>query len=184
MARRFNRILYAIKQFQIPETNEVVQKFRAFRSGTGEYKVDQKTKKGSFIPATLKPFTYPSSSPPFLVSVTGRFDQQLSATGLSKGNANIKVGRDEITEGQRIKGFMPAKCVVFIPATTQPGATTNKTSQITGKPYKKRQGSSLTIPFGRDPQGTQRQSYYEMQAYLAGKLNKGVTASFKPEIPN
>lgn len=109
--------------------------------------------------------------------ISKRARDAISNTGLAFTDLNLTEPSGGKT-AQRIFGFQPAKAIVNI---SQAG-TTNSTSKITGRPYKKRNSDSYTFPFGREKETT---TYAEAKAAILAKVvtgdnNRGV--SFDSEV--
>jgi hypothetical protein len=112
-----------------------------------------------------------------LVGVSRRAKEKIGETGVALGDLNATEPTAS-NSANRIFGFSPAKAVVNISATT----TTNPTSKITGRPYKKRASESYTFPFGR---ASATDTYAGRKEIIlarvsAGDNNRGV--SFDAEI--
>lgn len=137
--------------------------------------------RGSAIKKALLPF-YTGSADLLthaVIKISGRAYGGIAAVGMS----DTKLSLEEINESppdgtsyEYIGGFSPAKAVIFLPGT---GSNTT-VSRITKASYKKRNGSSYTLPFGkRDLAGARDQK--GMRGRILGGIITGASVSFKEE---
>ena len=183
MGKRFSRLNAALKYLRNPTTNvaqdppanSALAKYVEVKSGEKVIEVDRSadSKPKSFEVIAVKPFGLPTASEDKIeTTISERTADGITAVGLSKANLGID---DDVTGALTLKGFQPAKAIVFdADGTTE----ANKVSGITGIKYNKKNGKSLTIPFGR---ASGRTSYFEQKSFLVGEIAAADTITFKPE---
>ncbi|WP_017314924.1 hypothetical protein [Mastigocladopsis repens] len=132
---------------------------------------------GDLEEVDVKPFAVAAASTTLaMVDYSQRARNNIGQTGLSVDALNHVATS---ANSSRIISFVPARATVVIYGLTDGVATTSK---ITGRPYKKRNNTSYTYPFG---QGADAPNYAAAKAAIAnavaaGNTNRGV--SFKPEV--
>lgn len=183
MGKRFSRLNAALKYLRNPTTNvaqdppagSALAKYIEVRSGEKVIEVNRSadSKPKSFEVIAVKPFGFAAASTEKIqTAISERTADNLTTVGLSKTNLGIE---DDITGALTLKGFQPAKAVVFDAEGT---VTPNKESGITGIKYNKKNGKSLTIPFGRT---ASRATFFEQKSFLVGEIAAADSISFKPE---
>ena len=191
MPKRFNNLDAALKYLRKTGTGDTgeapdapagsqLEQYQKFKGGkiAITYTRDNNSKPGSFDELIVKPFALGGGADDnALIGVSKRAKDAIANTGLALTDLNATEPSGTAT-AQRIFGFQPAKAIVNISQT----ATGNATSQITGRPYKKRNASSYTLPFGKKAATT---TYAEAKAAIlskvvAGDNNRGV--SFDSEV--
>ena len=191
MPIRFNNLDAALKYLRKTGTGDTgeapdapvgsqLEQYQKFKGGkiAITYTRDNGSKPGAIDELILKPFALGGGNEDVaLVGISKRARDAISNTGLAFTDLNLTEPSGGKT-AQRIFGFQPAKAIVNI---SQAG-TTNSTSKITGRPYKKRNSDSYTFPFGREKETT---TYAEAKAAILAKVvtgdnNRGV--SFDSEV--
>ncbi|BAY85989.1 hypothetical protein NIES267_54950 [Calothrix parasitica NIES-267] len=191
MPKRFNNLDAALKYLRKTGTGDTgdapdapagsqLEQYQKFKGGkiAVTYTRDNGSKPGSFDELIVKPFALGGDADDnALVGVSKRAKDAISNTGLALTDLNATEPSGTAT-AQKIFGFQPAKAIVTISQT----ATSNTTSQITGRPYKKRSSDSYTLPFGRK---TSTDNYSEVKKAILAKVitgdnNRGV--SFDSEV--
>lgn len=137
--------------------------------------------KGAVIRKALLPFYFGVTdfTNHAVIKISGRSFSGLATVGLTEA----KLCLDDIPETpaagstyEIVDGLRPARAVIFKPGT---GSTTEK-SRITGVNYKKRVGSSYTLPFGKkDAIG--RRDQKGMRGIIVSGVIAGCGVSFKEE---
>ena len=191
MPKRFNNLDAALKYLRKTGTGDTgeapdapvgsqLEQYQKFKGGkiAITYSRDNNSKPGSIDELIVKPFALDGDTADVaLVGVSKRAKAAIANTGLALSDLNATEPSDSAT-AQRIFGFQPAKAIVNISQT----ATSNATSKITGRPYKKRNSDSYTFPFGKKDTTT---NYAEAKAAILAKVltgdnNRGV--SFDSEV--
>ncbi|MDJ0593444.1 MAG: hypothetical protein QNJ72_26240 [Pleurocapsa sp. MO_226.B13] len=156
MARRFSRLKYALRAIQDPNSDEarnepptgsILDKFQEFQSGSAgiSYPRDEDSLPDSLDPVGVNPFgLLLNANNVVRIKISNRV---LTETSLSAVRTEAGIETDPANAVLTLSGFTPAKATVFIEDATQP--TAPETSQITGIRYKKRAGSSYTVPYGQ-----------------------------------
>ncbi|MEG4133247.1 hypothetical protein QUA41_30580 [Microcoleus sp. Pol11C1] len=137
--------------------------------------------KGAAIKKALRPFY--SGSTNFVefavVKISGRAYGGLAALGLTDAKLALEDIDDTPAEGtsyEPIPGLTPARAVIFLPGT----GSNSTVSRITGSTYKKRNGGTYTLPFGKkDTPGFRDQK--GMRGRILGGVIAGASVSFKEE---
>lgn len=178
--RRFNDIQDSIKKGHQGEKLTIFKTWRA-EGAPATVTAPAMPVRGAMVKKALRPF-YTGSTNLLTFAVTkisGRAYGGLAAVGLSDANLALEDIDDTPEPGtsyEFVDGFSPAKAVIFLPGT---GSTTTK-SRITGQNYKKRLGSTYTLPFGkRDLAGARDQR--GMRGRILGTVIAGASVSFKEE---
>lgn len=137
--------------------------------------------RGSAVKKALRPFyTGSTDLTTFaVIKISGRAYGGLAAVGMT----DAKLALEDVAENpavgtsyEPIDGFSPARAVIFLPGT---GSVTT-VSRITAASYKKRNGATYTLPFGkRDLPGARDQK--GMRGRILGGLLATASVSFKEE---
>lgn len=138
--------------------------------------------RGAAVKKALRPF-YTGSANLLdfaVIKTSGRAYGGLAAVGLTDTALGLEDIDDTPAPGssyELIGGYSPAKAVIFLP-----GTGSNLTvSRITGVSYKKRNGATYTLPFGkRDLAGARDQR--GMRGRIMGSVIAGASVSFKEEV--
>lgn len=137
--------------------------------------------RGAAIKKALRPF-YTGSTNLLtfaMVKISGRAYGGIAAVGMTDAKLSLEDVDDTPADGtsyEYISGFSPAKAVIFLPGT---GSNTT-VSRITQISYKKRNGATYTLPFGkRDLAGARDQK--GMRGRILGGVIAGASVSFKEE---
>lgn len=155
----------------------VLERYQQYKSGSTvpSYPRADTSLPGGFITVSIVPFGFGEDNPT-IVELSQRASGQYALFG---GVANLGITTTLPDDAIARAGYIPAKATVFAGS----GTTTNGTSQITGVPYKKRNGESYTAPFGAVGTGAAAREYPRRQAIAtavaAGGGNRTVT--FQPE---
>lgn len=191
MPKRFNNLDAALKYLRKTGTGDTgdapdapagsqLEQYQKFKGGkiAITYTRDNGSKPGSFDELIVKPFALGGDADDnALVDVSKRAKDAIGNTGLGLTDLNATEPSGTAT-AQRVFGFQPAKAIVTISQT----GTANATSKITGRPYKKRNASSYTFPFGRknatDNYADAKKAI--LAKVIAGDNNRGV--SFDSEV--
>lgn len=168
MARRFSR-LEAVRLL-----TPAAQRYQAWEDArsTRQPQVGTGTARGTSSRITLTPFGFdPGTGTKVITKVSERANNLLSGALGSHITATIAAA------DQSRPGFIPARIVVF----QGTGSTVVRTSEITGLPYLRRNGTSYTHAFGA---ATATEKEIEAlnditTAILAQNQNR--TVSYKPE---
>lgn len=168
MPRRFNNMLYA--QNRLKAAGGALDAFKAFRNGTSNYSTTA-VERGPSVAVGIEAFGFAAGT---VVSCrfSGRANTGMDGTGVTGAVA----GHKALADATSMRGFIPAKAIIYIGT----GAGTEVNSKITGLPYKKRNGESFTIPYGRV---AATDTEFERQKALLSAVEATVSrsVSFKPE---
>lgn len=186
MSKRFTRLEAALKYIRPPRGTAVedapagtaLRLYQDWKAGKRviEYTRDEGSNPDRILKVAVNPFGYPAADGNLaIVPISQR--ASLSAVGAAIQTAanieeNIDLGAQELT------GFIPAKATIFAGS----GTTTlvANGSEITGIPYRKRNGASFTIPYGRSVgMPTEIEVRNAIKAALVASPN--ATVSFKSE---
>lgn len=171
MAKRFSRYQFGLKITDgNPPANSPLAKFKDFSS-----KVTKLTRIGvpidSMVGYQLDPFETTDTT--VKVAASKRAIDGIASTGIALSDLNIVAATNDAKEID----FKPARVTIY--ATS--GATTDKLSQITGEPYKRRTGESYTYPFGKTGTKTRVEVFKAIKIKVKGK-DSNFSCSMTPEI--
>lgn len=156
MGKRFSRLKYALRAIQdptsdasanTPPTNSILDNYNEFATGSRQvsYPRDSDSFQGETNIIGVVPFGLELSQANIVrVGIGKRALDYITAQTLTTP-AGIETNQELAV--LELKGYTPAKAIVFVQAATQP--TQPETSQITGIPYKKTEGVSYTVPYGQ-----------------------------------
>lgn len=187
MTKRFSRLKYALRAIQDPTSDgtanqppngSILENYTEFASGSRQvsYPRDANSLPGEFTPIGVNPFGLPDNASNIVR--TGISDRVLTANAISTVRTAANIETDAELAVLELRGFVPAKAVVFIADATQP--TQPETSQITGLKYKKRAGVSYTIPYGQNT-GAVHESVVRGNIIAAVESIDRASVSFKSE---
>lgn len=187
--RRFKGLEATLKNLQDATTgtfdpttlpaNSVVSNYLKFK--TGETKIDitrtPESLPGNLIEKTVIPFSRALADGGIVVLCSLRAFESLNLTGVTATNLNIS---DPTTDESPLRGFIPAKAILFKEDATQ--VDTKVDSQITGRKYNPREGASYTLPFGQKDAGIGADlTYAGVAAGIRASVNVETNVSFEPE---
>lgn len=179
--KRFKILRTAIRKYKAPVSTPGTPfyVFDQFDKGLADFHPEQPDR-GAQEERKAKPFAVPATSDPYVIqrSSTRALETGLASTGLSLADLAVSdvLAADTVTDNPN---YIPAKIVVFNPTgtTRDVSAAQNK---VTGTPYKRRNGSSYTLPFGQG--ATPGTTLLVAMGYLSDKADAaGKTVTFKPE---
>lgn len=151
--KRFSKLKYGLTMLRSPNSTgdtpdapagTVAKNFQDFAAGKKKlsYPRDEASKPGELLKISVLPFYFGGAAgKETIVTQSRRGDEQGSMNGVQ--SACNQIAADPETHSV-LRGFVPAKAVVFDFGT----ATTSTTSQITGIRYDKRNGNSFTFAYG------------------------------------
>lgn len=128
------------------------------------------------IPVSVFPFTVASGGKAYITSCTEEAYNKV--TPLSSA---LKLDKTISDQAEQRSGFVPAKLTVFMSAGTPP--TTPK-SEMTGVQYKKYDGQSYTVPFGKNSTSdtiTMWSKFSVLKTEILPKLQRYSRISMSPE---
>lgn len=178
--QRFRDLQDSIKKGQQGEKLTAFKNWRA-EGPAATFTAPAMPARGAAIKKALLPFyTGSADITTFaVVKVSGRAYGGIAAVGMSDLKLALGDIDDTPADGvsyEYVDGFSPAKAVIFLPGT---GSTTTL-SRITSKNYKKRNGATYTLPFGkRELSGARDQK--GMRGRILGGVIAGASVSFKEE---
>jgi hypothetical protein len=180
MAQGFNNLRDSIKKGRQGAQLTAFKEWRAEgRPATATAPVQPP--RGDTVRKALLPFYFGSSdfTNYAIVDISGRSFSSLVAVGLTEAKLCLNDVPETPATGttyELVLGLEPAKAIIFKPGT---GSTSTK-SGITGRVYKKRIGTSYTLPFGKRDLAGRRDQRGMRGIILAGVL-PGCSVSFKEE---
>ncbi|MEG4294222.1 hypothetical protein Q5692_35710 [Microcoleus sp. C2C3] len=178
---RFSDLNDAIKKGR---TGDKITAYKDWRAdgAAATYPAPVMPAKGGSVKKALLPFYFGATD--FtnfaVVKLSGRAFGALAAVGLSEAKLNFDDIPDTIpptASYEIVDGLSPAKAVIFLPGT---GSTSTK-SRVTASNYKKRNGQTYTLPFGKKDLAGKRDQKGMRAQILAGVI-AGANVSFKEEI--
>lgn len=181
MAKRFKILETAIKKYKAPVnvSGTPFFKYDQFQKGLTDFHPDQPDR-GKSENRILTPFAVPSTEAPYRLTRTSTraVETSLGLTGFTLGDLAL-ANESASVEVNSNREYIPAKVTVFVGtgATTNVSATENK---VTGTPYKRKVGTSFTLPFGQG--ATPGTTVLNAMGYLSNKADStGKSVTFKPE---
>lgn len=183
-SKRFKILKTAISKYKAPVSTPgtAFYVFDRFQKGLTDYHPNQPAR-GEVQDWKAKPFGVPSSET--ILTKIKRASTRSLATDLGQTGlvlTDLAVSQVEATDNvSDDSNYIPAKAIVFSGTTgvTNVSASDNK---VTGVPYKRRNGSSFTLPFG---QGNTPGTHMTIaMGYIADKIDEATgnkTVTFKPE---
>lgn len=161
-----------------PPAGSILYNYNEFATGSKkvEYPRDEDSLQISIEEVSINPFGLGHGDSSKVL--TGISQRVLNNTNLTPVLAAGGVSTTPDPTAVRLTGFEPAKAVVFIADATQP--TTPEPSQITGIKYKKRAGSSFTVPYGSKAGETNERAVRASIAEAVAGITRG-SVSFKSE---
>lgn len=155
--KRFSRLDHALKLLRRPaDVGDPTAIAPAAPAGSALQEYEKFVSRKKFINITRAADSLPKSLIEVTISPFGFVDgagsqtqvsySQRAATVIATFGGAAAFNHAATNDGIRRAGFVPAKAIVFDPATTAAGT---RPSQITAIPYKKKNGKSYTFPCGR-----------------------------------
>ncbi len=186
MSKRFTRLETALKYIRQPRgttpvdapTGTALRLYQDWKAGRRaiEYTRVTGSNPGKILNFSLNPFGLEIAPANLTIVPTSRRANSSTTGQAIRAAANLNT---ELTEdATELQGFIPAKATIF--AGTGTTTLVADGSEITGIPYRKRNGSSFTIPYGAS---ASRPREAEVRAAIRAALvgSPNATVSFKSE---
>lgn len=154
MARRFKNYKFALETLRNPDTNApspppagtALENYKKYRGGETilDYTRENTSKPQELLVVAINPFGLTLNTTSLVrVKFSKRVNDNTTLNTI-KTVCNQQSADTVVTD---LKGFIPAKAVVFVEGGTPP--TTPPKSQITGVSYNPIPGNSYTFPYGQ-----------------------------------
>lgn len=180
-SKRFKILKTAIKKYQAPVTTvgTPFYKFDQFQKGLADYHPDQPAR-GKSEERKAKPFAEVAAADPYIISgsSTRSLETSIAQTGFTLTDLAVSdVAAADVVQGN--PNYIPAKIIVFVGGTASTTVTAVE-NKVTGTAYKRKTGTSYTLPFGQG--ATPGTSLLNAMGYLSNKADDaGKSVTFTPE---
>ncbi|NJK27281.1 MAG: hypothetical protein HC925_00005 [Coleofasciculaceae cyanobacterium SM2_3_26] len=188
--RRFSKLFETLRSLKgtspDPEKAAEIANFKQYLDGNRKITIKPiDPKKYELREASIAPFNLQlaaagaiTNAERYVVTFTEMSNAGLSSVGVTRTDLGMEPTHEDNVFSSN---FYPALIRVFIPS----GSGQTSTSAITGKSYKRRNGTSYTYPFGRTTlQSAEQEARAALTIDIKGARpeNAKATVSYEPEI--